>query len=78
MRQVVRGCEGMTKGYYHATDGEWIEVPKRGFKEQCCACGLIHTVDFRLVKGKLQFRATVDNRATAAARRTFGFSKDAE
>lgn len=64
--------------YYWLTDGEWIEIPKRGFKEQCCSCGLIHTVDFRTVKGKLQLRATVDNRATAAARRNFKFTKDDE
>ena len=64
------------KGYYHVTDGEWVPVPWRGFKEQCCACSLIHKTDFRLVNGALQFRATVDNRATAAARRGFKFEKD--
>lgn len=66
----------MTKGYYVATDGEWIEVPKRGFKEQCCSCALVHKVDYRVVDGKIQFRAIVDNRATAAARRVFKFAKD--
>ncbi len=64
--------------YYHATDGEWIEVPKRGFKEQCCGCGLIHKVDYRIVEGKVQFRATQDGRATAAARRPFKFTKDTD
>lgn len=66
----------MTRGYYWASDGEWIEVPMRGFKEQCCSCGLIHKVDFKFVNGKLQFKATVDNRATSAARRAFKFEKD--
>jgi hypothetical protein len=62
--------------YYHVTDGEWVQIPFRGFKEQCCSCGHVHSVDFRIVKGKLQFRAVTDNRATAAARRIFKFSKD--
>lgn len=69
----------MTKTkYYHAVDGEWVTVTRRGLKEQCCACGLIHKIDYRVVDGKIQFRATVDNRATAAARRNFKFSKEEE
>ena len=57
------------KGYYHVTDGEWVSVPWRGFKERCCHCDLVHRTDFRVVDDVLQFKATVDNRATAAARR---------
>lgn len=68
----------MSKSYYLVTDGEWIEPSRKNFKEQCCACGLVHKVDYRVVDGKVQFRATVDNRATAAARRAFKFEKDAE
>lgn len=64
------------KGYYHVTDGEWVPVPWKGFKEQCCSCALVHRTDFRVVDGVLQFRATVDNRSTAAARRSFKFEKD--
>jgi hypothetical protein len=67
----------MTKSsYYHVTDGEWVQIPFRGFKEQCCSCGHVHQVDFRIVNGKLQFKAVTDNRATAAARRIFKFTKD--
>lgn len=64
------------KGYYHVTDGEWVPIPWRGFKEQCCSCALVHKVDFRVVDGTLQFKATVDNRSTSAARRAFKFEKD--
>lgn len=63
-------------GYHHAEDGEWVQIPMRGFKEQCCSCGHVHKTDFRIVKGKLQFRAVTDKRATAAARRAFKFDKD--
>lgn len=66
----------MTTKYYAASDNEWIEVPKRGFKEQRCSCGHVHRTVFRIINGKLHFRAVTDNRATGAARRKFKFSKD--
>lgn len=70
----------MTKraGYYWVRDGEWTRVRKGGFKEQCCSCGHVHKTEFRTVDGKLEFRAVTDNRATAAARRKFKFSKDSD
>ena len=44
----------------------------RNFREQCCDCGLIHRLDFRVVGGRIEFRTRRDNRAaTAAARRRF-------
>ena len=48
----------------------------RNFREQCCDCGLIHRLDFRIVDGKVEFRTRRDDRATAAARRTFKFTQD--
>jgi len=63
-------------GYYHVTDGEWLTIPWRGFKEQCCSCAHIHKTDFRVIDGRLQFRSYTDHRATAAARKHFKFSKD--
>lgn len=60
---------------------EWVQPKARGFKMQCCDCGLVHVMDFRHVVqvtkdyvlptrgGKVQFRAARDERATAAARR---------
>jgi len=65
------------KPYYHVTDGEWIEVVKRGYKEQCCDCGLIHRHNYRInAKGGIEIQSSVDRRATAAARRAFKFEKD--
>jgi hypothetical protein len=29
--------------------GEWIRPRMRDFREQCCDCGLIHRLDFRIV-----------------------------
>lgn len=68
----------MTKSaYYHVTDGEWISVPWRGYKEQCCDCGLIHRLNFRVNKsGHLEIQTHRDVRATNGARKHFKFEKD--
>jgi hypothetical protein len=39
----------------------------RNFRKQCCGCGLIHRLDFRLVDRPIEFRTRRDNRATAAS-----------
>ena len=56
--------------------GEWTRPRKQNFREQCCDCGLIHRLDFRVVDGKVEFRTRRDDRATAAARRSFKFAAD--
>lgn len=42
-------------------DGEWVTPNMRGWKLQCCDCGIIHTLQFRIVRrGKrshVEFRA---------------------
>jgi hypothetical protein len=57
-------------GYVWLMEGEWVTPPMRGFSEQCCDCGLVHRVDFRVREGKVEFRVYRDGRATAAARRS--------
>jgi hypothetical protein len=67
----------MSRGYYQITDGEWVIIPRRGFKEQCCSCGLVHRLNFRInAKGQLEVQTFRDERATAAVRRAFKFEKD--
>jgi hypothetical protein len=39
-------------------DGEWVTIEWKGQREQCCECGARHRVDYQVVDGKLQFRAT--------------------
>lgn len=57
--------------YTQVYDGEWIEpTPQFGHKLACCDCGLIHTVNFRVVKGKVQFQAFRNNKATSGRRRS--------
>ena len=65
------------QGYYQVSDGEWISVPKRGYKEQCCDCGLVHKMNFRINKeGHIEIQTTRDERSTSAVRRAFKFEKD--
>ncbi len=59
----------MRRTYKPAQDDEWIQPVKENFGLCCCDCGLIHDVDFRIKKGKIQFRARRNRRATAAKRR---------
>ena len=56
--------------------GEWTRPRMKDFREQCCDCGLIHRLDFRIVDGRVEFRMRRDDRATAAARRGFKFTPD--
>lgn len=47
---------------------EWV-VPTKRIRDQCCDCGLIHEIEYRIVGGQVEFRARRHKRATAAARR---------
>jgi hypothetical protein len=65
------------EAYYHVSHGEWIAVSKRGFKEQCCDCGLVHKLNFRIAEnGDIEVQTMRDERATAAVRRAFKFTKE--
>jgi len=55
--------------YRRVVDGDWEEQKIAGDKMMCCDCGLVHFVEYKIVKGHLFARATRDNRATAQARR---------
>lgn len=61
--------------YVQVYNNEWVEpTPQRGHRIKCCDCGLVHVMDFRVVKGRVQFRPKRDKRATALARRSRRFS----
>lgn len=51
---------------------EWVQPIRKGYKFCCCDCGLVHNLDFRVVKGRAQFRANRNNRSTALVRRHNG------
>jgi hypothetical protein len=63
----------MSRKYRRIRDGEWVAPKRRGYKLMCCDCGLVHTVNFKIVKkgGRtfLSYQAFRDTKATANARR---------
>jgi hypothetical protein len=38
-------------------NGEWVQPIKRGYLMKCCDCGLVHTLNFRIVNNRVQFQA---------------------
>jgi hypothetical protein len=46
------GCEPT-----QVQSGEWIQPVRSNYGMSCCDCGLIHSMNFRIYKGKVQFRA---------------------
>lgn len=39
-------------------EGEWVQPRRKNYYTQCCDCGLVHRLNFRLIKDKLG-RATI-------------------
>ena len=66
------------RGYQPIAYGAWTRPRKQNFREQCCDCGLVHRLDFRIVEGQIEFRTRRDDRATAAVRRSFRFTGQEE
>jgi hypothetical protein len=60
---------GSKSDYLHVTAGEWIRVPMKNYREQCCDCGLVHRMNFRIKDGKIEIQAFRDGPATGGARR---------
>lgn len=76
-RKTRKGIKLSKGGYYHVTDGEWIIVQWRGNKDQCCDCGLVHRVNYRVNDHKqLEVQVYRDYRATNGARKHFRFEKE--
>lgn len=55
--------------YNRVTEGEWVQPRRRGYRMMCCDCGLVHVLNFRIKKRRIQLQAFRDNRATANSRR---------
>jgi len=55
--------------YKKVIENEWQQPIVNDYKMACCDCGLVHNIDFRIYRGKIQMRARRNNRATAQIRR---------
>ncbi len=52
--------EGVSVGkvkFVQIKDNEWFQPTMRGHLMKCCDCGLIHSMNFRIVKNRVQIRA---------------------
>lgn len=36
--------------FQQVMSGEWVQPVRRGYLMKCCDCGLVHRLNFRLVK----------------------------
>ena len=61
--------------YEEPEPGQWVQPIRKGYKMCCCECGLVHRLDFRIRKRRIQFRVFRDNRATGQVRRHRGGRK---
>ncbi len=43
--------------FIQVKDGEWVQPIRKGYRMKCCDCGLVHRMDFRLHRRRIQFRA---------------------
>lgn len=55
--------------YEKPEENAWVQPITEGYKMQCCDCGLVHDLDFRVYRGRIQFRVRRNNRATGQIRR---------
>ncbi len=59
----------LTMKFYKPKAGEWVEPVKKGYLMSCCDCGLVHSMDFRVKRGRAQFRAFRAPKVTKRQRR---------
>ena len=48
---------------------DWVQPVRRGYKIACCDCGLVHSMNFRIRRGRVQFQVSRNARSTAMVRR---------
>ena len=43
--------------YKKQLDGEWVTPRMKKYYMKCCDCGLVHRLNFRIIKKTVQFQA---------------------
>lgn len=63
----------VSKKYPELEDNEWRKPVMKNFGFACCDCGLVHRLDFKVIRWgrghKILMRARRDQRATGQVRR---------
>jgi hypothetical protein len=47
----------------------WVQPVPKNYRMACCDCGLVHNLEFRIHKGRIQFRVQRNQRSTGQLRR---------
>ena len=63
---------GEAMKYPELDAGEWIEPKRHGYLLRCCDCSLVHRIDFRVRRGRAQFRVFRENVQTRIERNKQG------
>jgi hypothetical protein len=61
-----------SKTYIQMKEGVWYAIQYDIELTECCSCGLVHRTYWKVEKGRIYWRAAVDHRKTAAARKRLG------
>ena len=61
-------------------DGVWYATPfgKPPHTLECCDCGLVHDIEYKVENGRMWERLTVNKKETNAARKRRGIAKPVE
>lgn len=51
--------------------GEWVQPVMRGYMMVCCDCSLVHRMNFRIKKGRVQLQAFRSDKYTRYWRRKY-------
>ena len=62
----------MARVYEQVYTGDWLPYRRRGQVIECCDCCLVHIVNFRVRKGRLEIQVFTDKRKTAQRRNAAG------
>jgi hypothetical protein len=69
---VRRAVVKPERKYTQVKEGVWTSELWSRNLDQCCDCGLVHEVSYRIVKGVLQSRSTYARGETAKIRKQDG------
>lgn len=58
--KTLKSCKCGDCKSYQIFAGEWVQPKRRGYKMECCDCGLIHRMNFRIKDRHIQFQAFRD------------------
>ena len=60
--------------YIQMREGTWYAVQHTHELTECCDCSMVHSTEWKVERGRLYWRATVDHKRTAEARAREGIT----